>query len=103
MAETHDPWSAGILWNRDGRLAIPMIRHLQAQGLCVGDNEPYSGRNGGFSVEYHAGDAGLPHVSIEVRQDLVTSPPDAERWAVRLAGALTEALDGTDCLKGAPG
>jgi len=86
------PWDAGILWNRDGRLAVPMIRHLQALGLRVGDNEPYSGRNGGFSAEYHAGDAGLPHVTIEVRQDLVASPAGAGRWAGLLADALMAAL-----------
>ncbi|MCG8508391.1 MAG: N-formylglutamate amidohydrolase, partial [Rhodospirillales bacterium] len=57
------PWEAGILWNRDPRLAMPMLRFLREEaGFNVGDNQPYSGREYGFSVNYHAGDAGHPHV-----------------------------------------
>ncbi len=87
------PWEAGILWNRDERLARPMIEHMQAEaGLTVGDNEPYSGREFGFTVDYHAGNAGRPHVSIEVRQDLVLSEMQIEAWTDILAGALSHAL-----------
>jgi len=85
------PWEAGILWNRDDRLAGPLIRHLRARGIRVGDNEPYSGRRFGFSMDYHAGDAGIPHVGIEVRQDLVNTAAGAERWAALLAEALAAA------------
>ncbi|MDT8345621.1 MAG: N-formylglutamate amidohydrolase, partial [Thermohalobaculum sp.] len=39
------PWQVGVLWDRDARLAGPLIRRLEAEGdLCVGDNEPYSGQ-----------------------------------------------------------
>lgn len=86
------PWEAGILWNRDDRLAVPMIGHLRGLGFQVGENEPYSGRDRGFSMDYHAGDAGLPHVAIEVRQDLVDTPAGAERWAAILADTLEAAL-----------
>lgn len=82
------PWEVGFLWNRDNRLARPLIRHLRDKGLCVGDNEPYSGRSFGFSVDYHAGDAGVPHVGIEIRQDLVDTAAGAERWATLLGDAL---------------
>lgn len=97
------PWEVGILWNRDDRLAAPMIRHLRDQGFCVGENEPYSGRDRGFSMDYHAGDAGLPHVAIEVRQDLAASPSGAERWATLLADTLTAALRAAGCLNIASG
>ncbi len=87
------PWEAGILWNRDARLARPMIEHLSyGAGLNVGDNEPYSGREFGFSVNYHAGDAGRPHVAIEVRQDLLMTEDAADAWATLLADALVHAL-----------
>lgn len=82
------PWEAGILWNRDDRLALPLIRQLRDRGIRVGENEPYSGRYFGFSMDYHAGDAGVPHVGIEIRQDLVDSPGAAERWADLLADGL---------------
>jgi len=82
------PWEAGILWNRDDRLALALIRHLRDRGVRVGENEPYSGRYFGFSMDYHAGDAGVPHVGIEIRQDLVDSPGAADRWADLLADAL---------------
>lgn len=82
------PWEAGFLWNRDDRMARPLIRHLRDKGLCVGDNEPYSGRYFGFSADYHAGDAGVPHVGIEIRQDLVDTPAGAERWATLLGDAI---------------
>jgi predicted N-formylglutamate amidohydrolase len=82
------PWEAAILWNRDDRLARPLIRQLRQRGLCVGDNEPYSGRRFGFSMDHHAGNVGLPHVGIEVRQDLVDSPAGADRWAALLGEIL---------------
>lgn len=87
------PWEAGILWNRDERLARPMIDHMRSEeGLNVGDNEPYSGREYGFSVNYHAGNAGRPHVAVEVRQDLVLSEAQLDGWAGILADALLHAL-----------
>ncbi len=87
------PWEAGILWNRDERLSGPMVEHLRDRaGLTVGDNQPYSGREFGFSVDYHAGDAGRPHVAIEVRQDLLTTGEAADEWSALLADALDHAF-----------
>ncbi len=86
-------WEAGILWNRDARLAGPMIEYLRDKaGICVGDNEPYSGRKHGFSLNYHAGDAGRPHLAIEIRQDLIDTPDGVARWSKLLADTLTEVL-----------
>ena len=37
------PWHAGVLFNRDARLAEPLLRLLRAEGdLVVGCNEPYA-------------------------------------------------------------
>lgn len=86
-------WEAGILWNRDARLARPMIDYLRNKaGVCVGENEPYSGQKHGFSLDYHAGDAGRPHLAIEVRQDLISTPEGAARWSKLLADAFSEVL-----------
>ena len=49
------PWHIGILWNNDGRLPLPLIAGLAREpGICVGDNEPYSGRaEHGYGVSMH--------------------------------------------------
>ena len=43
-------------------------------------------------VGHHAEPTGLPHVSIEVRQDLVSTPEGADRWSAILGGVLREIL-----------
>lgn len=87
------PWHAGLLWNRDPRLVVPLLKALQADpALCVGDNEPYNGRQVNYTLDVHAGAAGLPHVAVEVRQDLVADDAGADAWAHRLADALRPVL-----------
>ncbi|MGO8917701.1 MAG: N-formylglutamate amidohydrolase [Stellaceae bacterium] len=88
------PWQVGILWNRDPRLPVPLLAALSADpSLVVGDNEPYSAREPpGFTVHHHAEARGLPHVAIELRQDLVAAPEGAASWAARLAAALSPIL-----------
>ncbi|GAB6054473.1 N-formylglutamate amidohydrolase [Magnetospira thiophila] len=82
-------WHIGVLWNRDPRLAMPLIAALrQESGLHVGDNEPYSGTESAYTIDLHAGSAGLPNVAVEIRQDLVETAEGAARWADRLATAL---------------
>jgi predicted N-formylglutamate amidohydrolase len=66
------PWEFGVLWDADRRVSDILIRELTAAGFVVGDNEPYSGRAPqDFTIDNHAEAAGLPHVGIEVRQDLI--------------------------------
>ena len=87
------PWQVGVLWNRDPRLAEPLIARLRANPeLCVGDNEPYSGRDVGFTMNTHGGAAGLPHVEVEIRQDLIADERGCEYWAVVVGEALEAVL-----------
>ena len=86
------PWPVGILWNQDGRLALPLIGNLTGRGILCGDNEPYSGRLANHTVDRHGQDAGRRHVSIEIRQDEIADEAGALRWAVLLAEALEEVL-----------
>ncbi|OYQ36017.1 N-formylglutamate amidohydrolase [Niveispirillum lacus] len=81
------PWQVGVLWNRDGRLALPMLAALRAEGdLTVGDNEPYSARTGtDFTIIHHGEEQGLPVLMLEIRQDLIADSAGAEAWADRLA------------------
>jgi predicted N-formylglutamate amidohydrolase len=87
------PWHAGVLWNLDGRLALPLIRALRDRGdICVGDNQPYSGRDSNYTVDIHGRDHGRPHVSIEIRQDEVGDLAGVLRWAEILAAVLSPLL-----------
>ena len=87
------PWHLGVLWNRDPRLALPVLATLRADpALCVGDNEPYSGREVGFTMDTHGGAAGLPHVEIEIRQDLIANEAGCEYWAAILGEVLVSVL-----------
>jgi predicted N-formylglutamate amidohydrolase len=88
------PWHVGVMWDNDARIAAPLMERLRGMpGICIGDNEPYSGRHPhDFTVDHHAETAGLPHVGIEVRQDLVSDASGARKWAAILADALTGVL-----------
>jgi predicted N-formylglutamate amidohydrolase len=88
------PWHIGVLFDRDERLAQPLLAALRGRGdLVVGENEPYSARNShGFSLEYHGEARGLPHVELEMRQDLIGDTAGARRMADILAEALTPLL-----------
>ncbi len=82
-------WDVGVLWNRDPRLALPLIRRLRLHDhLRVGDNEPYSGREKAYSIDLHAGTAGLPNCAVEIRQNHLQTPQGAADWAEILGDAL---------------
>jgi predicted N-formylglutamate amidohydrolase len=85
------PWHVGILWHHDGRLAVPLMQRLRAEpGLCVGDNEPYTGQLEGDSMSRHGTGRGLAHVLIELRHDLIATEVDQRLWAERLAPILRD-------------
>jgi len=88
------PWHIGILWDKDPRISQAFIDHFnQVEGICIGDNEPYSGRHANdFTIDHHAEAAGLPHMGIEVRQDLVNDMDGASKWAGILASGLENIL-----------
>ena len=71
-----------------------LLQRLRAhKGLVVGDNEPYSGKHpANYTIDHHAKAHGLPHVCIEVRQDLLSSPAGVERWVRLLARIIGEIL-----------
>ena len=79
-------WHAGILWDRDDRLARYLIDALRAEGdLVVGDNEPYSGELEGDCMNRHGTGRSLAHALIEIRQDLIGHPEGVSEWIDRLA------------------
>ena len=87
------PWHIGILWDRDERLAKPLMAELNREGdIVVGDNEPYSGALENDCLYRHGTMNGLPHALIEVRQDLIADANGIARWGSRLERALRDAL-----------
>ncbi len=79
------PWHVGVLWDRDDRLAKPLLERLYAEGdLIVGDNQPYSGQLEGDCLWQHGTRRGLVHALIEVRQDLIRDAAGQAAWAERL-------------------
>jgi predicted N-formylglutamate amidohydrolase len=95
----HRPWQIGLMWDKDPRIPVPLLERLRArpENLTVGDNEPYSGKHvADYTIDHHAEAAGLPHISIETRQDLVNTEDGAERWAVILWESLRDILADPD-------
>jgi predicted N-formylglutamate amidohydrolase len=88
-------WHIGVMWDKDPRIAMPLIQELtKADGVCFGDNEPYSGRDPhDYTLDHHAEAAGLPYVGLEVRQDLVSTDAGVRQWARVLIRALKGILE----------
>ena len=94
--EVARPWHVGVLYNRDSRVATPLLQALRDEGdLVVGDNQPYAvGDLTDYSVVNHGERRGIPHVEIELRQDLVADERGQEAWAQRLARLLPLVIQG---------
>lgn len=86
------PWPIGILYNQDDAAARIAMRALRFQGIDVGDNQPYSGRDLNYTMDRHAEMAGIPYLGLEIRQDGLATPADVARWADLLAPVVAETL-----------
>jgi predicted N-formylglutamate amidohydrolase len=87
------PWHIGILRDLDTRLSNRLLERIAKEpDIVVGENEPYTGALEMDSLYRHGTMNGLPHVLIEVRQDLIAEPEGAARWAMRIDGFLRDAL-----------
>jgi predicted N-formylglutamate amidohydrolase len=85
---------AAVLYNRDRRFAGLVLEMLRRDGdLIVADNEPYFvSDETDYTIPHHAEARALPHVEIEIRQDLVGDDKGQTDWAARIARALQDAL-----------
>jgi predicted N-formylglutamate amidohydrolase len=84
---------AAILYNRDRRFAGLLLEILRREsGLSVGDNEPYFvSDHTDYTIPVHGEARGLPHVEIEIRQDLLMGETGRTEWARRIAHGLRAA------------
>src|SRR6478609_891495 len=79
------PWHVGVLYNQDDRAARLAIPLLAAEGVVVGDQQPYSGTLLNATMNRHAETEGRPYLGIEVRQDQIGDEDGQARWSARLA------------------
>ncbi len=86
------PWHVGIIQTGDRAMADPMLAALGREvGLVVGDDQPYSAKdNVDYTIRRHGRARGIPHVMIEVRNDLLADDAAVAAWTDRLAAALEE-------------
>lgn len=86
------PWQVGIIHDDDTRLALPLIKALEAvPGVKVGGNVPYTPADRVyFTLERHARSRNLPCAMIEIRNDQVAEAAGQRKWAELLATLLAE-------------
>ena len=84
---------AAVLYNRDRRFAGLVLDALRREpALLVADNEPYFvSDETDYTIPHHGEARGLPHVEIEIRQDLVGDEAGQAEWAQRVTRALEHA------------
>jgi predicted N-formylglutamate amidohydrolase len=84
---------AAVLYNRDRRFAGMVLDALRREpGLTIGDNEPYFvSDETDYTIPRHAEARGLPHVEVEIRQDLLLDEAGRSAWAQRMVRVLQEA------------
>ena len=84
---------AAVLYNRDRRFAGLVLEMLRREpGLTVADNQPYFvSDETDYSIPHHGEARGLPHVEIEIRQDLLLDEAGQREWAQRITRVLQDA------------
>lgn len=87
------PWHIGVLYHRDARLARVLLALFHAESdLVVGDNQPYSvGDETDYAIPVYGEQRAIPHVELEIRQDLLADESGQITWAQRLVCALSRA------------
>jgi predicted N-formylglutamate amidohydrolase len=71
-----------------------------ARGWTVGDNEPYSARDGhGYTQHVHADKRGLANALVEIRQDLIDTQRGQRAWAEEMVDLLRPLLHDPELYK----
>lgn len=101
------PWQIAVLSGSDKRLTAPLIKNMRecvalkaeaarlGEPLHIGDNMPYSVGLPGDSTDRHAIKTGRANVLIELRNDLIETEEDQDKWAALLAPHLEITLQQT--------
>ena len=83
------PWHIGFAYGRDSRLALLLLDAFAGNaGIVVGHNQPYRVDDAfDYTIPVHGEQRDVPHVLIEIRQDLLTTAENRATWAAWLADA----------------
>ena len=87
------PWQIGLLFNRCPQVAMALKEYLTSRdkSLNIGMNQPYTVTDeDDYSIPEFGEKMGLPHVLIEIRQDLLQGNKNRQRWVNLLADACRE-------------
>jgi predicted N-formylglutamate amidohydrolase len=79
------PWEIGVLYNEHEAAAMLAMERLESEGLIVGDQLPYSGKQLNATMNRHAEAHDISYVGVEIRQDLISDAIGQERFAAILA------------------
>jgi predicted N-formylglutamate amidohydrolase len=95
---TARPWHIGVISTDDRSLADAVLSFLRRdRNLVIGDNQPYSAKdNVDYTIRRHGRDRGLPHVMIEIRNDLLGTARDIAAWTQLLAETLLDSAAALD-------
>tara|TARA_B100001996_G_scaffold112971_1_gene85473 strand:- start:81 stop:857 length:777 start_codon:yes stop_codon:yes gene_type:complete len=87
----------GILWDKDDRLSSIFLEYIK-NNIC-GNNQPYNGRLVNDTLYRHATLRGIPHILIEIRQDLLESNKERLLWAEKIYDILINNKDNIQSFK----
>lgn len=92
--DTVRPWHVGVLFGRDPHLGRLVGEELRRDGeLVVGENEPYAvSDDTDYTILVHGEQRRIPHVELEIRQDLLMCEADLQIWSERIGDVLEGAL-----------
>jgi len=84
---------AAVLYNRDRRFPGLVLDILRREPpLQIAENEPYFvSDETDYTIPRHGEERGLPHVEIEIRQDLLLDDAGQREWATRIGNTLRAA------------
>jgi len=85
------PWHVTVLPADDRRFSDPLLDRLRNDpDMITAENEPYTGKLRGDSVDQHALRSGRFNALIEIRNDLIETEPDQMAMAEQLAAMLED-------------
>jgi predicted N-formylglutamate amidohydrolase len=81
----------GVLSNRDRSFAERFLAAFQQRNPRTpsAHNQPYSvDDKSDYTIPVHGESRGLPHVLLEIRNDLISDVPGQHRWAALISETL---------------
>ena len=90
----HRPWHLGVLAHRDRRLADSFLKEFQQRYPDVPStyNQPYVVDDlTDYTIPVHGEARGIPHLLLEIRNDLIADSEGHEAWAALIAETLAVA------------